>query len=368
MDHGYGLFQNARKKTPILIMEDINIDDNGGSSKDEGGGVNSRTHEGEYHGDRGGIPLPITTSTYKFVLCAAINSCNLGYDIGVGTHAARLIQADIGLSRQQREILVASLNFWAMFGALFAQYCTDRHGRRRTFVVAAVGFLIGITIMVFSKSYEVLLVGRFFVGLGVGVGLAIDPLYIAEVTPAKHRGELVTWSEIFLNIGIVLGFSTGLFFSNLDDSIEWRIMLALGMVLPCVMIALVLTVMPESPRWLVSKNREEEARNILQLIYPPGFNVQPVIQDINEAIERDAAAEKAVGWGILLHPTPAIRRMMLVGVGTAIAQQAVGIDAIQVGFWQRKSLPSTRRCYNTHLTLNQCDHSLFSLSTICWMF
>jgi sugar porter (SP) family MFS transporter len=230
---------------------------------------------------------------------------------------------------QQREIFVASLNFWAMFGAVGAQYCTDHYGRRRTFIVAAVGFLIGIVIMVFSNSYQVLLLGRLFVGLGVGVGLAIDPLYIAEVTPAKHRGELVTWSEIALNVGIVLGFSTGLFFSNVDDSLEWRVMFALGGILPCVMVFLVLTVMPESPRWLVSKNREDEARNILRLIYPPGYNVEPVIQDINEAIERDAAAEKAIGWGILLHPTPAIRRMMLVGIGTAVAQQAVGIDAIQ---------------------------------------
>jgi sugar porter (SP) family MFS transporter len=343
------------------MMEDVNID-SPRNPPGTGAGVNNsnnRTHEGEYHGDQHGGLIPITRSTYTFVLCAAINSCNLGYDIGVGTDAARLIQADLGLSRtlcfhkrnkhcwilrfshllfrrpcvqtigKQREIFVASLNFWAMFGALGAQYCTDHFGRRRTFIVAAVGFLLGIIIMVFSNSYPVLLLGRGIVGLGVGVGLAIDPLYIAEVTPAKHRGELVTWSEIALNVGIVLGFSTGLFFSNVNDSLEWRIMFALGGILPCIMIGLVLKVMPESPRWLVSKNRQDEARNILQLIYPPGFDVEPVIRDINEAIERDAAAEKAIGWGILLHPTPAIRRSLLVGVGTAIAQQAVGIDAIQ---------------------------------------
>jgi hypothetical protein len=76
-------------------MEDIDIN---GDNNNAGGHV-VRTHEGEYHGDTGGLPIPITTSTYKFVLCAAINSCNLGYDIGVGTNAARLIQADIGLSR-----------------------------------------------------------------------------------------------------------------------------------------------------------------------------------------------------------------------------------------------------------------------------
>ena len=59
------------------------------------------------------------------------------------------------------------------------------------------------------------------------------------------------------------------------------------------------------------------------------FDVEPVIQDIKEALERERIAEEAVGWNMILMPTPAIRRMLMVGVGTAIAQQAVGIDAIQ---------------------------------------
>lgn len=106
-------------------------------------------------------------------------------------------------------------------------------------------------------------------------------------------------------------------------------MFILGAILPVVMIVLVLTVMPESPRWLVQKNRYEEAKEILQNIYPDGYNVDPVICDIKEALEREETAEMGVGWEIIMFPTPAFRRMLLVGVGTAIAQQAVGIDAIQ---------------------------------------
>jgi sugar porter (SP) family MFS transporter len=195
--------------------------------------------------------------------------------------------------------------------------------------VAAIGFLLGIAVMVLSNSYGLLLLGRLFVGVGVGVGLAIDPLYIAEMTPAKHRGELVTWSELALNVGIVFGFSSGLILKPIPDDREWRYMFLLGAILPLVMIVLVLTVMPESPRWLVQKNREQEAKQILERIYPDGFNVDPVIGDIKEALEREEAAEKAVGWNVLFKPSPAFRRMLLVGVGTAVAQQAVGIDAIQ---------------------------------------
>jgi MFS family permease len=141
------------------------------------------------------------------------------------------------------------------------------------------------------------MVGRVFVGLGVGFGLAVsystvralfffqnrrltlslflfafqlDPLYIAEISPAARRGELVTWSEIALNVGIVFGFSSGLIFGNLEDSVSWRYMFAMGAILPIVMIFLALCVMPESPRWLVSKGRDDKAIKILQQIYGDG--------------------------------------------------------------------------------------------------
>lgn len=173
------------------------------------------------------------------------------------------------------------------------------------------------------------MLGRMLVGLGVGTGLAIDPLYIAEVTPARHRGELVTWSEIALNIGIVGGFTMNLIANPASDGREWRIMFLVGCILPSVMIFLALRVMPESPRWLVANNCDGEARNVLKKIYPEGFDVDKIIQDIREAIAREAAAEQAKGWNIIMSPSPAIRRMLMVGVGIAVAQQAVGIDAIQ---------------------------------------
>lgn len=211
-----------------------------------------------------------------------------------------------------------------MFGAMIAQGVSDRFGRRMTFIIAAVGFLIGIFILIVSNSLWMLLVGRMFIGWGVGIGLAIDPLYISEVTPAKHRGQLVTWSEIALNVGIVFGFSTGLFLSGIKDSREWRVMFLLGAIMPVIMILVVLFIMPESPRWLVQKGRETDAVIVLQQIYPEGFNVDPVLVDIKESIERDTTARLSVGCGFLCSNFPALRRMMMVGVGTAIAQQAVG--------------------------------------------
>ena len=272
--------------------------------------------------------LQITRSTKLYAFCASLNSCNLGYDIGVNTGAGPLLQSSLSLSNFQLEIFFGSLNLFAMIGALSSHYINDKFGRCKSFIVAAIIFIVGSVIQSTAVNYEMLMVGRAFVGLGVGFGLAVDPIYISEISQASHRGYLVTWSEFAINLGIVFGFVSGLLFATVDENVAWRYMFALGTILPCVVIYLASFVMPESPRWLVTNNREEEARTVLQSVYPEGYNVNMIVYEIKDDIKKEEIAEHRHGWGVILHPSPAYKRMLLVGVGTAIAQQAVGIDAI----------------------------------------
>jgi MFS family permease len=154
-----------------------------------------RTHEGEHHGDFSGVSIRVTKSTILYAFCAAMNSCNLGYDIGVSTNAGQLIQNDFGLTDTQREIFVGSLNFFSIFGSAFSHWISDRFGRRRSFQVAALTFIVGLVIMSFSKNFTVLMVGRAILGLAVGFGLAIDP-YVSSVL---HSFELIhVRSSIFI--------------------------------------------------------------------------------------------------------------------------------------------------------------------------
>lgn len=208
-------------------------------------------------------------------------------------------------------------------------------------MVAALCFILGVVLLALAPNYTILLLGRFWVGIGVGIGLAIDPMYIAELSPAARRGELVTYSEIALNVGLVLGFASGPVLSTLSvpPDRRWRIMFALGAIMPLVLIGLVLTVLPESPRWLIAHGRDMEAIHILKRTHPPHWKIEAVVSDIRESLHVEAVAHNnhnrasssgVEGWkALLVHPTPAIQRMLLVGVCAAIAQQAIGIDAIQ---------------------------------------
>ncbi len=137
-----------------------------------------QTHEGEHRFDHGGstAPLKITRSTKLFAFCAALNSCNLGYDIGVNTGAGMLLQESLQLTDVQLEVFMGSLNLFAMVGALSSHWISDRLGRRWSFRIAAVVFIFGTVIQSGAGGYASLMFGRGFVGLGVGFGLAVDPV------------------------------------------------------------------------------------------------------------------------------------------------------------------------------------------------
>lgn len=259
--------------------------------------------------------------------CATLNSVNLGFDIGVNSGVGLLVQEDMGLTDWQLSVFMSSIQFIAAIGGLMSHAITDRLGRTRSFVVAQLIFLIGIAILCFAQTYNHLLLSRLFLGLAIGVSLALDPVYIAELAPAQHRGRLTTWSEIAINVGILIGFIVNWVFADWPSGVNWRIMIACGAVLPVVLILLALTVMPESPRWLIARGRLSEAKEILSRTHPPGEDISMLVSGISRQVESDAGyAEK--GWDPLLRPDAITKRLMMVGIGVAFAQQATGIESV----------------------------------------
>ncbi|KAF1890549.1 hypothetical protein Lal_00041344 [Lupinus albus] len=269
------------------------------------------------------------TNKYVFAcaIFASLNSVLLGYDVGVMSGAIIFIREDLKITEVQQEVLVGILSIISLFGSLAGGKTTDAIGRKWTIGLAAVIFQTGGAIMALAPSFKVLIIGRLLCGVGIGFGVMIAPVYIAEISPAIARGSLTSFPEIFINFGILLGYISNYAFSKLPAHINWRVMLGVGLI-PSVVIAVALFFIPESPRWLVLQNRIEEARLVLINITNNEKEAEEKLQEIQIAAgsaNADKYESKAV-WLEILRPSPPIRRMLITGCGIQCFQQITGID------------------------------------------
>ncbi|EFJ26946.1 hypothetical protein SELMODRAFT_96814 [Selaginella moellendorffii] len=273
-------------------------------------------------------------------LLASLNSILLGYDIGVMSGALLYIKDDFKLNSVQQEILVGILNLVSLVGGLMAGKLADAVGRRKTMATASVIFFVGALLMALSPSYAVLMGARVLSGVGVGFAMIIAPVYTAELSPPGSRGSLVSFAEVFINTGILVGYVANFALSPLPQWLGWRLMLGLGAV-PAVFLACAVLVMPESPRWLVMQGRVSQAKTVL--IRTCGGNkgeaesrLTAIVESLGDEYEAEkqepmVKAKRKTGsnvWKQLLLPSAPVRRMLLVSLGIHFFQQASGVDAL----------------------------------------
>ncbi|KAL8027739.1 hypothetical protein ABFX02_14G115600 [Erythranthe guttata] len=270
---------------------------------------------------------------------ASMTSILLGYDIGVMSGAIIYIQKEFGITSVQKEVVMGILNVYSLLGSAAAGRTSDWIGRRYTIVLAGAIFFVGALLMGFATNYAFLMVGRFVAGIGVGYALMIAPVYTAEVAPASSRGFLSSFPEVFINFGILLGYVSNFAFSKLPENIGWRFMLGIGAI-PSIFLALGVLAMPESPRWLVMQGRLGDAKRVLDRTSDSLEESKLRLAEIKEAAgipehcDEDvvAVSKKSQGGGVwrdlLLHPTPAVRHILICAVGIHFFQQASGIDSV----------------------------------------
>lgn len=268
-----------------------------------------------------------------------MTSILLGYDIGVMSGAALFIKDDLKVSDTQIEVLLGILNLYSLLGSFAAGRTSDWIGRRYTIVFAAVIFFVGAIMMGLSPNYAFLMVGRFVAGIGVGYALMIAPVYTAEVSPASSRGFLTSFPEVFINIGILLGYVSNYAFHGLPLHYGWRVMLGIGAI-PSVFLAIGVLGMPESPRWLVMQGRLADAKKVLDRTSDSPKEAADRLAEIKEAAQIPAECDDDVvavpkrrkGDGVwrelLLHPSPGVLKILITAVGMHFFQQASGIDSV----------------------------------------
>ncbi|KAL9145990.1 hypothetical protein ABFS82_13G081500 [Erythranthe guttata] len=295
----------------------------------EGGGIHS-TEGGDSTAFKECLSLSWKNPfVLRLAFSAGIGGLLFGYDTGVISGALLYIRDDFN-SVDRKTVLQESIVSMAVAGAIIGSaiggWLNDRYGRRTAILVADFLFFIGAVLMASAPNPSVLISGRVFVGIGVGMASMTSPLYISEASPAKIRGALVSTNGFLTTAGQFLSYLINLAFTKAPGT--WRWMLGVAGV-PALLQFILMLLLPESPRWLYIKGREEEAEAILRKIYPPQ-EVEEEIQSLKESTEKDSLekdSSEKINFLKLLQ-TKAIRRGLIAGVGLQIFQQFVGINTV----------------------------------------
>uniref|UniRef100_A0A2P2KUP3 Uncharacterized protein MANES_15G123900 n=1 Tax=Rhizophora mucronata TaxID=61149 RepID=A0A2P2KUP3_RHIMU len=265
----------------------------------------------------------------RLAFSAGIGGLLFGYDTGVVSGALLYIKDDfkaVERSAVIQETIVSMALAGAIIGAAVGGWLNDRFGRRLALLIADFLFFVGSVLMAAAPGPSIIIVGRVFVGLGVGMASMTSPLYISEASPAKIRGALVSTNSFLITGGQFLSYLINLAFTKAPGT--WRWMLGVAGV-PAVLQFFLMLVLPESPRWLFRKGREEEAKEILRKIYPAN-EVEKEIQDLKASIEKEIEEEgssEKINF-VKAIKTKTVRRGLTAGVGIAMFGQFVGINTV----------------------------------------
>ena len=246
---------------------------------------------------------------------AAIGGLLFGFDTAVINGAIVFLKNQFSLSDGQTEIAASSLLLGCVVGASVAAFTSDRFGRKRVLLAAAALFAVSSLGSALPRDLTQFVIARVIGGLAIGIASTLSPLYIAEISPAKSRGLMVSLNQLAIVIGILLSYSVNYLLTGAGPA-NWRWMFASAAV-PSICFLIALLFISESPRWLVQNGREHDAEHFLAQMV--GSNeAREEIKSIRAAIAEES--------GDLLDP--AFRKPLVVAIVIALFSQFTGINTI----------------------------------------
>jgi len=258
----------------------------------------------------------ISPFSWLIAAIAAFGGLLFGYDTGVISGALLFLRPRFSLSTVMSEVVTSAVLVGAVIGAALGGFLADRWGRRLTIIAAAIVFVLGALGTAFAPVVWWLIIGRGVVGLAIGLASMVAPLYISEMSPARLRGSMVSLNQLAVTLGIVIAYLVDYAFAA---SAGWRWMFGLAAI-PGTILLLGMLPMPASPRWLLSKGREDHARQVLHRIRATG-DVEGEVNEIKQSL-----AQQSGHWRELLRP--GVRPALIVGIGLALLQQVTGINTV----------------------------------------
>ncbi len=276
-------------------------------------------------------------TTMRVVLIAATAALGgflFGFDTAVINGAVDSIRQVFGLSAGATGFAVSCALLGSALGAWYAGRLADRFGRLRTMQVAAVALLVSAVGSGMAYSVGVLVLWRVVGGIGVGIASVVAPAYIAEVSPAHTRGRLGSLQQLAIVLGIFAALLSDAWLRGLAGGADhilwsglqaWRWMF-LAMVAPALLYGLLALLVPESPRYLVAKQRPEEAMGVLRKVL--AMTDEGALRRKLDEIARTLRMQQRPSWGDLLGPRTGLLPVVWVGIVLSVFQQFVGINVI----------------------------------------
>jgi SP family sugar:H+ symporter-like MFS transporter len=264
------------------------------------------------------------------VAVATIGGLLFGYDSGAVNGTQTGLTEAFGLSSTGLGFTVGSLLIGCAFGAFFAGRLADAIGRRTVMILAAVLFVVGAVIQGITEVHTLFVAARFAGGMAVGAASVLSPLYISEVAPANIRGRLTTVQQVMIITGLTAAFVVNYFLAQTAGSslgqvagiAAWRWMY-LAQAVPAVVFLVALFFIPESPRYLVSRGKEEEARRVLRSL----FGAEEAERKLGD-IRASFSADHRPSFRDVAAPGIGFRPIVWAGIMLATFQQFVGINII----------------------------------------
>lgn len=248
---------------------------------------------------------------------AGLGGILYGYDMGIIAAALLFVRSSFHLSTQTEETVVSIVLVGAMLGAILGGAIADRIGRRATLLWGSAAFILGSLLAFLSPDVTILILARTLLGIAIGFTSVTAPVYVSELAPPQSRGTLISLYQFALTIGIALADLVGYWLAGTH---AWRLMFGLGAV-PAVVFLLMILVLPESPRWLIAKNRIAEAQRILRS-YTDESGAHLLMEDIRSGLTVQTENRWSALW------SPAVRGSLLIAVGFTVLQQVTGINTI----------------------------------------
>jgi len=275
-----------------------------------------RATHAETQGSPGYVVLLVTV--------AALGGLLFGYDTAVISVATGFLKTRFGLDEMMTGWAASAALLGCVAGASAAGALSDRVGRRRALLVSAVLFAVSAIGAALPRSLAELVMARIVGGLGIGIASMLSPLYIAEVSPARIRGRMVSVNQFAIISGMLVVYYVNAVVAGMGDEawnvqVGWRWMFGSG-VLPAIVFFLLLLLVPESPRWLVKQGDTATACSVLARVN----GKRRAAEQIEEI--RDALASESRSVRQLFRP--GLRAPLLIGTVLAILQQVTGINVV----------------------------------------